>query len=639
MSRLTMMFMVVVIAMLGMFTPHTANAGYMANTDYGDPPVPFTPPLTAETGETQPYLYDMSTSLQVTYWSAVIDGIGAKFAIAGDMSGLDTSEKVWDFVARKKIDINQQEAKILCLFMNEDDDPPTDGVIPNFPTWPSCGGVLETMFGPDFIPYLKTNAGDREIVEIYQYLLQSMGIDIKDILPTINERMGSSAGPGPDDLNVDDVAGNRLECYTPANNIRRYDVSGCGILCTVTRVIMGLLNTASEGIVEATANNADFNRAILAALTLYITIYGAMVLLGLVSVALGDAVVRVVKLGFVAMLLTSDTIMTLFHMGRCFFVEGTTYLINAVMQVGLEAVVTLNAGGEIPVGTLYGPAGGADLCGSSFDDATSAQGPLVIFEALVTQIFSPHMGLVILTLFLSGAYGWVIAIFLMVGLVFFVFTLLGAVTLYLTCLIGQYLLLSLLPFFVVFLLFEKTQHLFQGWFNMLLTYSLQPIFLFAYISLFVVVTSAALAQILDVRICWAKWFAVGWVFDLSKWFFYGANGPLVDLPFGFFEVLIFVLLVALMHEFKDHVEQIANDIGNSYVYSNGAGRALEGWFRGKGRAIKAKTYEGVKSGGKKAVNYVRGGAGGHSTASASGQKGVGGSAGGSANVSRKGVGR
>lgn len=647
MLRILIAMVVLTAGLLGGAVPvYPALAGNtMANTNYPDnPPEPFDPPMTAERGEKETYLYDLSTSMQVSYWGAVVDGIGQKFAsYSTDIASLDSTTRIWEFIEEKDISINKREAQVLCLFMTEDDEEPEDSVIPDWPEdgWPNCGGILETMFGPDIIAYLKTNAGNKNRLAIYQHLFSSMGIDAKEVQDTINERMAAAPGQGADNLEFeDDPTTDGRICYTPANNIKRYDVTGCGVLCTVTRVIMGLLNTASQGIVDATANNTAFQSAVLAVMTLYMTIYGAMVILGMANVALGDAVMRFVKLGAVAMLLTSETVMTFFHMARCFFIEGTTYLINAVMMVGLEAVAELNAGGDVVIGTQYQPTGNANLCGSSFEDASSAQGPLVVLEALLSQVFSAHMGLVLLTLAVSTFYGIILAVFLVFGLAQFVLALLGAVMIYLTALIGQYLLLSLLPFFIVFILFEKTSHLFKGWVNMLLTYSLTPILLFAYISLFVTVVSAALAQILDVKICWAKWVDFIWVFDLYKYQFWereDGGGPATELPFGFFEVLIFMLLVSLMKSFEGSVEQVARDIGDSFVYVNKAAEEAKEWFRGKGKAIKAKPVSWGKGLAGKAGKFSRGAIGGHSTNSASGQRGTGGIGGGRQNNSSSSV--
>lgn len=632
MSRI-MMAMMVVLALLGTLVvplPAQAETNDLVTTNY-DPENPPPSPESPEQSKTNPHLYDALTGSQVIYWGAVVDGFAQKTAPYGDLATLDTAQQLWDFIEDNKIAVNKQEAKILCLALKEGDPQPGD-IIPNWPEggWPNCGNVLDEMFGVGAAAYIVNS--DKDARAVFFHLIGQM-LPFANIKPTI----AAIAGAGPEDLeDEDDETGDSRRCYTPENNIRSYDVSGCGVMCTVTRVIMGMLNTASEGLVTATANNANFQSFILATLTLYVTIYGAMVVLGLAQVALGDAIVRILKLSVVAMLLTSETVMTLFHMARCFFIEGTTYLVNAVMQVGLEAIVELNAGNEVNFGSQYEPMGNANLCGSSFKEADSAQGPLVILESLISQVFSAHMFLNVLTLALSSIYGIILAIFLIGGMFGFVSALTGAVTIYLTALIGQYLLLSLLPFFLVFLLFGSTKHLFEGYFKQLFTYSLTPIFLFAYISLFVVVVSAALAQLLDVKICWALLFQIAWVFDISSFQFsnWTTSQPMPEPPYGFFEVLIFWLLVNLMKEFENSVEQIARDIGDSYVYVNKAARELQSWFKGKTQKMKTAPVKAATNFAKKAGGFARGAGGGHNTDSSSGQKGVGGVKGGLANIAQ-----
>src|SRR5690606_18140246 len=98
---------------------------------YGEPPQPFNPPITAASGEDEPYIYDMHTSLQVSYWGAVVDGIGQKFSHhVEDITALDSPERMWDAIEEHNISINAREAQVLCLFMREDDDPPPDDVVP-----------------------------------------------------------------------------------------------------------------------------------------------------------------------------------------------------------------------------------------------------------------------------------------------------------------------------------------------------------------------------------------------------------------------------------------------------------------------------------------------------------------------------
>lgn len=654
---------------------------------YASPVAAYDPPspspdwedFSAEYAESNPYLYDLYTNMQVAYWGAVMDRISGKFnQLADGLAALDSAKKMWELIEDNNVDIDEYEAQILCLFVQKGDEEPDDDAIADWPSdgWPSCGGVLETMFGPGIIDYLEKNKDNDNVLRIYGRLLTQMGISPKSVEDTINRRIamadeeaslllpgqsvtasqgftayehqgyvtayGQSAGcSDADDCPEDpkevefpqDASGFAMVCSTPATNIKVYE--GCGPLCTVTRIIMGLLNTASEGLVNATVANNTFQNAVLAALTLYITIYGAMVVLGMVQVALGDAVMRIFKMSIVAMLLSSETVMTFFHMGRCFFIEGTTYLVNGVLSIGVEAVASIGAPGDINIESLYPGMSNVDLCGSSFSNTDSAQGPLVILESLLGQVFSPHMAINFAALAFSKIEGFIMAAFLLWVLFIFMMSILGAVTIYLTALIGQYLLLSLMPLFVVFSLFQRTEHLFKGWLSQLITYSLTPIFLFAYISLFVVIISAALAQILDVQICLAKWFSLMWVFDVVTWqyFDWETNMPMSELPFGWFELLILMLLVYLLHEFEKSVENLAKDIGGSYVNFGGAGAELQRGFKGIVTAPINATKQGVRMAADVAMKGIGSKGGGAAAAASSvprGGPGGGGSGGGGA---------
>ena len=635
----------------------TGEVGYNPdNFPYHDRPM-----MSPYQGETNTYMYDLQISATMRYWSEVIDNLATKFSRFEDnVEEIDTADKMWDLITDNNIELDAQQKKIMCLYLERDesanppetsDEIPTSEQIANFPAWPNCGGVLEQMFGPNFVRYVANqhsiNDNDEDSpnpkLEVFRTMLESIGVNPEMIEGTLQAQAMEAGLAGGSEVTLGQGAGGTAprECYNAANNMRSYEVTGCGILCTVTKIIMALLNGASKALVEATTSNGQFQAAITGALILYTVIYGAMVLLGIVRVGLGDALVRLAKMGVVAMLITSDFGMTFFHMIRCFFIEGTSYLISVVQGIGLEAATRLNGAALQPI-NLNNYGGGEMICTMSFMSDPSAEtgpvGPLVVLEALVTQVFSPQMFLVFITLLTSTVQGVILALFLAFGAWGFVMALMGAVTIYLTSLIAQYLLLSLMPFFLAFLLFERTKYLFEGWINQLVSYSLAPIFMFAYISLFILVIEAALAQILDVTICWYKWYTVVWIFDIYKWTFWDTHiqGPAVDLPFGFFEILIFILLVFLMKEFQTSVEQIAIDIGNSYVYASNAANALQGWFKDKGKDLRHKQLERAASGGKRVGSAIRGGVGGHSTNSQSGQTGTGGAAGAKQQTARKG---
>lgn len=610
-SRMNLALLPLLIVLLVVMSPSVSKA------QSTPPPAPVADPFD------EPYAYDLQTAIQIDYWSTITDNMAKKFDdYVDDSEEIADSGKVWDVIEEHNIHITRQEAKILCLFMDEAGDAPPADLITGFPAWPNCGGILQTIFGAQFVDMIN-NASDEDelhyVLNNHRHVLGSMGIRAYDVKETM---IGQGAADAGEHTEAD--RGEGENCKDAATNIKPYEIAGCGILCTVTKVIMGLLHTASTAMMSAIADNAKFQTAVMAALILYTVIYGAMVVLGFVQVALGDAVVRVAKLGIVAMLLTSETAMLFFNLLRCFFIEGTTYLIQQVLAIGTQAVNSLG-GVDRTVLMDFSYSGNADsICSSSFDPDNMGPGPLSALEALITQLFSPHMFLVLITMMGANIpFGFIMALFLIFGIYLLVAALIYAVTIYLTALIAQYLLLSLLPVFMAFLLFDRTKYLFEGWINQLVSYSLSPILLFAYLSLFILIMEAAIAQILDVRICWAKVFTIAWVFDVNFWQFVGENEvPTTTMPFGFFEVLVVILLAYLMKEFFGSVEDIARDIGNSYVYVSKAAQQLQGWFRGKKQTVKAKGVDQASRFARGGLNKAAGFTLGSRTDSASGQRGV-----------------
>lgn len=553
-------------------------------------------PMSPYSGVNKPYIYDVQTGRQVAYWQQVMKGLADKINSRVDnANALNDINFLWEEMQNRptrgeaRLSFTDNEAKLLCLFVTKAADEPDSDVFPNWPSpgWPSCGNVLQTMFGPNIHGFLNANADDPYRMDVYAALFMGMGIQPKFVEATINKNIQQSGiGAGDVDFADNVLAGDEI-CYNAANNIQAVTVGECGVLCTVTTIIVGLLEAASKAIYSATVQNDTFTSAIQAVMVLYVTIYGALVVLGLAQVTLGDALVRVAKLGVVTLLISTETPLFLFDMVRCLFIEGTTYLINQVLLVGIGSVQDLLGTGPTVTWEVTYTSGGVNICSSGVENATNGGGPLVALETLLSLIFSNHMGLTLLTLFLSSVEGAILTLFLGIGLIWFIMALISAVTIYLTSLIALYLLLSMAPIFISFLLFQRTKSLFDGWISQLATNALSPIFLFAYISLFIVVIEAALAQILDTQICWRKWMTLAWVFDIYKFQFVDlfTNVTMINAtPFGFFEVMIFVILTLIMKEFEDNVTTIAGNIAGEY--GSGVGNdKLSRMFKGMARKV------------------------------------------------------
>lgn len=581
------------LAVIGIsgFSPKESIADSVTNVPVGTLPAT---PMNPTQGEEHVYAYDLQTSMQASYWGSVLDSLGSKFnAYEENLAALDSGEKMLNAIEKNKIAISLQEAQILCLFGKENDkavsEKVKDLVTPkaDWPEWPNCGGILEKMFGPNIINYL--NGADEARLDIYRYLLEIMGLNPRAIQDTIKAQGGNFELIGADEEKGDDQL-----CYTSGSSIDALRADECGILCTVTKVIMGMLSTASKAMYQATVGNANFEAAVLGALILYITIYGAMVLLGLQEVKLNDAVIRIAKMTLIATMFTSDYALMLFDFARCTFVEGSIHIINGMLNASNQAVSEFFNSPLADRTQFNGiTAHSVNICTSSMADTAA---PLQGLEVLFRQIFSTHMMVNLLAVAWSSPYGFFMAIFLAVAIAVMIMALLGAVTLYFTALIAQYLLLSLLPIFICFLLFKQTANLFEGWLKQIITYTLTPILMFVYLALFTRMIDAVLAQIISSKVCWIEWPNVVMGFDLMKLAFFIGDKPVNDPPFGFFEILILYLLVSLLKEFHESVEGIARTLGGATVFfgakGGGIGKLFQG-LPGKAKDLAVDTGKGA----------------------------------------------
>lgn len=600
-----------------------AVASVAFKAEAAPPPNPFGRVVQASEAKTNPYVYDTYMMSQVEYWADIGDQIDQKLkSRSDDPASFTDSLKFWLFVLDNNIVFNAEQSQYICLNLKEADDQPCKpndpsfnctaffqgvDVAPNWPAsgWPQCGGVLDTMFGQGAAQFLNDNRDDDKVVKMYSFYLSAMNFYPQEVEKTINKAVG--------DGDVELIAREQYGrvCSTSGDGIAKVNPQECRVMCIVTKVIMGLLESAAAAIVAATAGNATFQSIIVASLILYVTIYGVSVTMGIINVGIGDAVMRVVKMSIVAMLISSETVHTLFHMFRCFFLEGTTYLVNVVMLAGIESAAELgltNGAFEL-VEPVYNPGNGADICGNSL--ASDSGGPLTVFDSMIAQVFSGHMWKVLLAVLFSGLHGVVMFFFMVMAVLFLIWTLVLAVTTYLMALVAQYLLLSLMPFFIAFILFESTKDLFRGWLNQLLAASLVPIFLFAFVSLFIVMLLAGMASILDTAICKRVW--IDWVmFEIKYWSFADTSaGPdnvrwLRNPPFGYFDILIVAILAFLLKEFVRTVELLAKDFADSIADFSGLGKALRGWFTNTAKGVGKGGMMAAGVAGKGALGAARG---------------------------------
>lgn len=223
----------------------------------------------------------------------------------------------------------------------------------------------------------------------------------------------------------------------------------------------------------------------LALLTLYVIIYGALVILGMVPHRLGEALMRVAKIGLVAVIaLQADVAI---RVAYTFYLSAAQTTISAVFsvfddgqyqdhseyQAMLEGGYILSPDYEDPSRRLYTGEHwmeGFDHVFNNVVNTLIAAGPLLI-TTLVILFF------VCAPLF-----------FMVVHLVISIFKALAeAIVSYLIALLMITLLFCLAPIFVSFALFRFTAGFFETWLKHLASYTLQMMIVFAFLMIMIMV--------------------------------------------------------------------------------------------------------------------------------------------------------
>lgn len=340
-----------------------------------------------------------------------------------------------------------------------------------------------------------------------------------------------------------------------------------GVLTEIFGFIKDVTVDATENIFSTFVDNSSYRTAVGAILTLYIAIFGAMFMMGIVQATFGQVLMRLIKFGIIATLLTSGWV---FFNGYVvnFFNNGTDQLIRAVMDI---------AAGMPPGST---PANVS---------------PFYRIDRIASFLIHPDTIVAIMGSATSGVYSFGMTGLMLLAFFGFVKLLVTALQTYAVSFVVRSLLLGLAPIFFVFLLFERTKGLFTGWINLLVSFSLNPILLFTFLSFMVVMIQTATVNMMNVELCWAtvtqeqsgqgmnkqKQF---WRFlDKTKnppepvlldWDFDGsqqcriASGAAVgqdcpQFPIKIIDVLTFFLLVWLAMRFSEVIERISNELSSA----------------------------------------------------------------------------
>jgi len=220
-------------------------------------------------------------------------------------------------------------------------------------------------------------------------------------------------------------------------------------------------------------NCTNFFSYIKAMLILYVMLYGASFLLGIVKINQTDLVIRVVKISLVAGLLNDKT-----------FEFFNLYVFDTVTNFSDDIISNMSG---------Y----------SMFSDSTSVSNPFMFLNAVMTKIFlsSTFAGQIMATLSM-GFGGLIYFILIFVAICIIVMVLLKAIAIYLMAFMAIAVLIGLAPLFLTFILFERTWYLFDHWLKFMIRYMLEPVIMLAGIIILTQLFTIYLDQVVGYSVCW-----------------------------------------------------------------------------------------------------------------------------------------
>lgn len=341
-----------------------------------------------------------------------------------------------------------------------------------------------------------------------------------------------------------------------------------GVIGLVKGVMYGN-SDGSGGIIErlykGVVSNTGFIDGVRAVIALSIVLMALGYIAGVNQMGQKEIVIYVLKLS-VVLAVISDTSWEFFYNHLyIIFVEGIDELIK-VFASPLSSALTDARG----IGDGEAVAGGL----SQTSTATFEFLDETLGRFWTAETWAKMSG--ILTMFPMGLIYFTA---LLAGIIMYMMVIIKAVLIYVMALIMIGLLLFLGPVIIIFILFSRTQEIFMGWVKYLMNFAIQPILVFAVLSIFNVFVYNSFYLVLSYDVCWRCAFFVDlpiseiWDnkitgdfdrFCLISFFIpWGGSGAgdlshkLMNTPVGWFSILTFVIMVYIMYKFIDWVISVS----------------------------------------------------------------------------------
>lgn len=318
-----------------------------------------------------------------------------------------------------------------------------------------------------------------------------------------------------------------------------------------------------------------FNDLVRYAIIIYISWQGILIVSGAdgqQKIAPYDVLIMLFKVG-IALTLLSPTSYDFF----------SNYLLNAFI-IGLEQLIALFNSG------IYNETGELVDTGVTFMGMPVMQLVPNVFSTfawadnLIQNMFAQERWLRVLALLFTGPLGFAFMLFLFIIFFKLIFIILHIAITYVYCVVGLTLSLAVAPIFIVSILFQWSQGLFDKWFKTVLSLAIKPLLLITVVLFFEKLILLTLDSILSYAICWQCVFDITIEFKklnfvdiricLIQWFVPWAEPTGNDIYGGaskvsFIEIIMLLIYVELLKKFIAWSGELTKAITGDYSASSG----------------------------------------------------------------------
>jgi type IV secretory pathway VirB6-like protein len=352
---------------------------------------------------------------------------------------------------------------------------------------------------------------------------------------------------------------------------------------------------------EIDDNGTIFIRSVQLLLVFYIAFTALTFLMGITNITQGDLVYRLIKIAIILTLIspTSWEFYNLYVIGLFSNTAESlgNLLASSIAGTGTEEGIQYCLKDNLNKCYATKPMFEQDL--NPIDQlyikkTTAITEALTNLDELISMLFQKPLHFKALAMLSSPAeIGWLMVIMTYYAFALAFFASIKAVILYVVIKLIMALLFMVGPIFIIFVLFEKTKSIFKAWLGMLVSYSLQLIFLVMVVSIFTFLIISMIYNVFFYGVCWGTL----WYIDLpisskpieflSWWRVWGYSESYTttlnaSLGASFVEIVVLYIMAFLFVQMTEKITEVADKMASGGGGSGGAGSMSAGIMKDLG---------------------------------------------------------